>query len=71
MMDLVNHIVVVIDAYVPKVFFIFILKFNYFIKDFTGFKCQFGPDECIGINCPNGGACQDLPGIGTKKCICR
>ncbi|KAI6214115.1 Sushi, von Willebrand factor type A, EGF and pentraxin domain-containing protein 1 [Aphelenchoides besseyi] len=34
-------------------------------------RCQFGPDECIGVKCPNGGVCQDLPGLGTTKCICR
>lgn len=41
------------------------------VSDYTGSRCQFGPDECIGVSCPNGGVCQDLPGLGTTKCICR
>uniref|UniRef100_A0A914MRZ1 Uncharacterized protein n=1 Tax=Meloidogyne incognita TaxID=6306 RepID=A0A914MRZ1_MELIC len=41
-------------------------------QNYTGSRCQFGPDECISsVHCPNGGVCQDLPGLGTTKCICR
>ncbi|VDL64817.1 unnamed protein product [Nippostrongylus brasiliensis] len=32
---------------------------------------KFGMDECIGVACPNGGVCHDLPGVGTTKCLCR
>lgn len=25
----------------------------------------------MGVTCPNGGVCQDLPGVGSTKCVCR
>ncbi|KAI1733255.1 CUB domain-containing protein [Ditylenchus destructor] len=42
-------------------------------QNYTGSRCQFGIDDCIhdGVSCPNGGVCQDLPGVETTKCICR
>lgn len=41
------------------------------ISDYTGHRCEFGPNDCIGVQCPNGGVCHDLPGIGNVKCLCR
>jgi len=39
------------------------------LADFTGKHCQFGPDECVGVQCPNGGVCHDLPGLETTKSV--
>lgn len=59
-----------------KIFFSKLFRSRFFIilfsiTDYTGERCEFGPNDCVGIQCPNGGVCQDLPGSGTTKCLCR